>query len=96
MVEALPQVRRRFRPVLVAASFFAGLVLSWLVLGQLWVEFESLVPMWAAAFILSVSGIALCIRVRAVEGRATAAGLLTSAVVCTTFWTWLSSGPTLV
>jgi len=96
MVEALPQVRRRFRPVLVAASFFSGLVVSWLVLGHLWVDFESLIPMWAGACVLSVTAIALAARIHAVEGRATAAGLLTSAVVCTTFWTWLSSGPALV
>lgn len=92
MVEALPQVRRRFRPILVVASFFTGLFLSWLVLGQLWVEFESPVPMWAGACILSVSAMALFLRVRAVESRAMAAGLLTSAVACTAFWTWLSSG----
>jgi hypothetical protein len=77
-----------------AIATTVGLAMAWLIVGQAWVEFDSLLPMWvAAAGTVGVALASLLWRPRYFFGLAT--GLIVSAVVCTTIFSLLSSGPSI-
>lgn len=88
-----PAPRRWHRQLLAAVGFVAGSVLSWLLLALLWIEFDTLIPLWTGACAVSIAAVVALLRARDARLLATAAGALMSAVLVTMFWTWLSSGP---
>jgi hypothetical protein len=75
-----------------AIATIFGLALAWLVVSQAWVEYDGLLPMWlAASGTVGAAVASLLWRPRYFYGLAT--GLIVSAVICTSVFSFLSSGP---
>ena len=75
-------------------GFAVGLVLAWVVVGELWVRFDSIVPMWVGATVVASAAVAL-IAWRRARFAGIGAGLVLSALLACAIFTLLSSGPAL-
>ncbi len=86
---------QRLRPTGIAtqvAAFITGLALAAFVVSESWVEFDSIIPMWIAATMCVVAA-ALLSAWRPRQFVGLSSGVIASAVICTGFFTLLSSGP---
>lgn len=75
-------------------GFAVGLVLAWVVVGELWVRFDGIVPMWVGSTVMASAAVAL-IAWRRARFAGIGAGLILSALLASTIFTFLSSGPAL-
>lgn len=89
------RVRPTLRNIVIhTIAVTAGLALAWAIVGQAWIEFDSLVPMWVtAAVVIGVAVGLVAWRQRKVLGLAL--GLIVSALVSVSVFTLLSSGPSI-
>jgi hypothetical protein len=71
-------------------GFGVGLVLAWVVVGELWVRFDGIVPMWVGSTIVASAAVAL-LGWRGARFAGIGAGLILSALLASTIFTLLSS-----
>jgi hypothetical protein len=79
-----------------AASFVAGLALSWFVVGEAWVQFDSFVPMWTVAALIAVAAAWPLLIARSQRFAGFSIGLALSAVTACILFTQISSGSGIV
>jgi len=75
-----------------ALLFVVGMALAWALVGEAWVRFDTIGPMWLTSGSIVAIGVAILVWARS-RGGGLGAGLAVSAATCGLVFTLLSSGP---